>query len=180
MPGASETAAGKYVPRLLLHYYERGFTRNYLYEFADEKPDPELKDMEQHFGLIRRDGSLKPAFTSLKNLLALLNDPGPEFKAASLDYSISGDTNGVRHMLFQKRDGRFALLLWQETSSFDPATRQNISAPPRTVSVNLPRAFKEATLHQPSLGPARSKTIPPAADVTLGVPDEVIVLELKP
>ena len=58
-PGVSEAAAAKYVPRLFLEYFNHGFSRSYLYEFADEKPDPDRKDPEQSFGLIRADGSGK-------------------------------------------------------------------------------------------------------------------------
>jgi hypothetical protein len=179
-PGATEAAAGKYIPRLLLHYFERGFVRSYLYELADEKPDAELKDKEQHFGLIRRDGSVKPAFTAVKNLLAILNDPGPVFQPKPLEFSLGGDTNNVRHLLFQKRNGRFALVLWREVSSYDLKERRDLNPPPGTITVSLEQNFREATLHQPGLGPQRSKTFPPGNDITLGVPDQVIVLELKP
>ena len=35
----SELAAGKYMPRLLLEYFNRGFGGTYLYELIDSQPD---------------------------------------------------------------------------------------------------------------------------------------------
>ena len=74
-----EDVAGVYLPRLLLEHYLRGEKRLYSYELIDEFADPGLTNPEANFGLLRRDWSPKPAFTAMKNTLALLDDPGPSF-----------------------------------------------------------------------------------------------------
>lgn len=176
-PGVSEEAAAKYIPRLLLHYFNRGLVRMYLYEFADEKPDAEFKDMEQHFGLIHRDGSPKPAFAALKNLIALMNDPGKEFTPASLDVKFSGETNSVHRTLLQKRDGRFALALWNEVPCFDTSAHRDITNKPVTVKVQLSQPFS-GKLHR--LDGSVAQSLATARDFSISVPDEVVVLELKP
>ena len=68
-PPVSESAAAVYHLRTFLEHYRNGIERTYAYELVDEKPEPGLRDPEQHFGLLRHDMSRKPAFTALKNLL---------------------------------------------------------------------------------------------------------------
>ncbi len=176
-PGVSESAAGKYIPRLLLHYFNRGLVRSYLYEFADEKPDAEFKDMEQHFGLIRRDGSPKPTFTALKNLITVLKDPGAEFASGSLDFKLSGETNSIQHTFLQKRDGRFCLVLWNEIACYDLSAKKDVTNKVAKVKVQLPQDFT-ASLFQPNQSAVAVKTLARSKEFTLDVPDEVLILEL--
>jgi hypothetical protein len=122
---ASERAAAIYVPRLLLEYFNRGFARTFLYELVDSRPDSTLTQPDAHFGLLRNDGSEKPAFKALANVLRLTRDPGPRFTPGSLDYTITGNTNRLRQTLLQKRDGTFLLALWVERSSYDTGARPN-------------------------------------------------------
>src|SRR5262249_37883627 len=110
-PGVSEQAMGRYVLRLFLEFFTSGISRTYLYELIDEGTN--TGEREQNFGLLRYDGSEKPAFTGLKNLIGLLSDPGAGFTPGKLGYALSGDTAGVRQLLLQRRDGRFYLVLWR-------------------------------------------------------------------
>lgn len=179
-PGATEAAAAKYMPRLLLHYFSRGLVRNYIYEFADEKPDPEFKDMEQHFGLIRRDGSPKPVFLTLKNLIAILKDPGPAFAEKSFELAVPGETKKIQQMLLQKRDGRFYLAVWQEVPSYDSARRSDIAVKPQTITLQLNEQVRGASLYVPSRSTASTPLKITASRLTLDVPDEVILVEFTP
>ena len=128
-PGVSEAAQAKYLPRLLFVYFNRGMTKAYKYELLDEKLDPGFADMERHFGLVRSNGTLKPAFNALKNLLRLLADPGPAAPTGSLAFQLSGTTNNLHHTLHQKRDGTFWLALFQEAASYDAKTHSELEAP---------------------------------------------------
>jgi hypothetical protein len=121
----SERAAGRYMPRLLLEQFNRGFVRSYLYELIDEASDPGRDDPDDDFGLLRSDGSEKPAYRAVQSVLGLLSDRGAAFSPGVLAYTLSGQTDRVHHTLLQKRDGRFYLLLWQERSSYDTGARAN-------------------------------------------------------
>jgi hypothetical protein len=68
--GISDGAAGKYIPRLLLGNFKRNIVRTYLYELVNQSSDP--NDDQSNFGLLRFDGSPKPAFTTIKNMNSLL------------------------------------------------------------------------------------------------------------
>ena len=52
----------------------------------DLKPDPGITDLERHFGLVRTNGTPKPSFYALKNLLHLLADSGSAAPAGSRLY----------------------------------------------------------------------------------------------
>jgi hypothetical protein len=54
-----------------------------------------------YMGLLHADGSPKPQFTALVNLIHLLSDRGPSFTPTALQYSMSGDTRNVDHTLLQ-------------------------------------------------------------------------------
>jgi hypothetical protein len=177
-PGVSETAAGKYVPRLLLEYFNHGISRSYLYEFADEKPDPDRKDPEQSFGLIRADGSEKPAYNSLKNLIALLEDPGKPFQPMKFDYTLRGDTSHVDHTLLQKRNGKFYLILWDEEPSYSTLLKTDLSVSPRSLTIDFGRTVREANVYMPAKSMSIIARNSNTHSIALEVPDHPVIVEI--
>ena len=176
-PGVSEAAAGKYVPRLWLEYFNRNIQRVYINELIDKWQNDER---EGNFGLLRRDGSRKPAFVALSNLITLLQDTNGPFSPGVLSYTMTGATSDTHHTLLQKRDGRFYLVLWQEVSSFDLSNQQDISVPAQAVRVSLDTTIRAATLYQPlqSTDPTTQYNNP--GSVVVNVSDAPVVLELTP
>lgn len=146
-----EDVAGVYLPRLLLEHVLRGEQRVYSYELIDEFEDPGAVDPEAHFGLLRRDWSPKPAYTAMKNLLALLDDPGPSFRPGALAVAADGLPTDARYVLTEKRDGRFVLLLWRDVSVWDPVNRQRQAVTPADVTVRLDEA-RRLQVYRPSEG----------------------------
>jgi len=176
-PGISELAAAKYVPRLYLEYFNRGIQRSFLYELINEHQDT---TQEQNFGLLRNNGSPKPAFDSLKNLIALLQDPGPEFAPQALSYSLSGNNANVHHTLLQKRDGRFYLILWNEVPSFDLQTKLDVYAPKPEVTVTIQTPMRQAKLYKPVRAAASLQQYPNPQQLDLSISDHPLVIELVP
>ncbi|KAM3113467.1 PA14 domain-containing protein [Phormidesmis sp. 146-33] len=168
--GVSEQVAAKYVPRLFLEYFNRGIQRTFLYELMDERPQP---DQENNFGLIRSDGTPKPAFYSLKNLMSLLNDAQGSKASGGLNYSLAGNTQNVRHTLLQKSSGEFYLVLWSDVVSADTAVNQS-------VTLNLSSPIKQATtyLTNQSIDPTATYSTP--TQLALNVPDSPLVVKLTP
>jgi hypothetical protein len=189
---ASESAAGKYLPRLLLEYFNRGFRRTYLYEFIDLWDDPAREQRDANFGLLRNDGSEKPAYRALKSLLGLLRDPGPGFTPGTLNFTLGGDLRAVHHTLLQKRDGRFYLALWLERSSYDTgarpnapddvAARRDLAVPAQPVTIALPDRFERAAVHRlDDRGDMSSQAAAlTQGSVALSLADQVSVVELVP
>lgn len=175
-PSVSESAMGKYIPRLFLQYFKEGIKRTFSYEFIDQGSDP--TDKEENFGLLRTDGYEKPAFTSLKNLLNLLSDPGVSFEPGSLAYSISGDLEKIEEILLQKRDGRFYIILWQEVSSYDLTAREDIAALPRTLTITL-GTTADVTIYQPYKSPTHVAQYQNARKWEINVEDHPLVIEVN-
>jgi hypothetical protein len=179
-PGVSEAAAAIYVPRLFLEHFKFGIARTYLYELADEKPDPAGRDPEQHFGLIRTDFSQKPAFTALRNTIALLVDPGPSFDPGRLEYTLKAK-QPVSRLLMQKRDGRFYLALWRsETAAFNTGLKEDVSPPAIGVDVAFPNDPARVREYAPVRSPQPVRSWDGDTDVTLSLASEPVILEIDP
>lgn len=177
-PGVSEAAMGRYAPRLALDYFNAGILRSYQYELIDEGTS--TSDREMAFGLLRSDGTPKPAYTSLKNLITLLADPGPAFATSSLSWELSGDTTNVRRLLLQKRNGHFFLVLWHDAFSFNLTTK--VTNPPSAKKVTLRLAVRPARIRAyASLTSTAAVTdVSGASSVALTVPDSPLVIEVTP
>lgn len=186
-PGISEAAGGKYVPRLYLEYFNRGVQRVYIHELINRWGSH--KDMESNFGLLRRDGTPKPSFVALKNLISLLQDKGIQdkgtqdessFSPASLDYSMKGLTHAVHHTLLQKRSGSFYLIIWQEVDSFNLSKQRDAIVSPVPVTMKLSTPIRQAVLYSllPSAQPTAQYTNP--TSLLLEVSDSPLVVELLP
>jgi hypothetical protein len=178
-PAISEIAAAKYIPRLLLENFARGITRTYLYEFLDEATDSGLKDNQLHWGLIRADGSEKPAFVALKNLIAVLNDATEPAYPKQLTWSLSSKNSQIHHLLLQKSNGNFDLVLWQEVTSYDYRRQKNVVVRKEDVALSLGRKARSVTLYEPSLQGAPLGVLTDVTRVALEIPDSPVVIEIS-
>lgn len=180
--GISEQAGGKYLPRLLFENFNRNIKRTYLYELIDEWPDPKKAEKEKHFGLLRNDGTRKPSYQTIKNLIALLKEPGANFRPKRLDYKLSGNMTDVHHTLLQKSDGTFYLIVWQDAKSWNNKDFKDVAIPNRKVTLTLNSLISQAIGYQPmrSVKPIwqssnRSRRI---KNLPLNVPDHPLVIKL--
>ncbi|HEY3933465.1 MAG TPA: hypothetical protein VGL65_02515 [Gemmatimonadales bacterium] len=176
-PPVSEAAAGRYIPRLLLGDFLVGVQRTYLYELIDEGTDQ--TNREQNFGLLRADGSEKPAFVAIRNLIALLTDRGARFTPTPLRMAITGNVTGVESAVFAKRNGSYDVVLWQEVASYNLTTKQDIAVPDHAVTLQFQgaptlRIFIPMLSNSPQPGGGRGATL------TVNVPDHPIVIEVTP
>ncbi|MBI4977072.1 MAG: hypothetical protein HZC28_06285 [Spirochaetes bacterium] len=174
---ASELAAGIYLPRIYFDMFSRGIVRTYYYQFLDHITDGgALTNVEAYFGLIRYDLSDKPAYTALKNMTALVKDPGPSFTPAGLVFTVSGTP--VKTVLLQKRDGSFYLALWREVSVWNNSSRTNIIPPASNVTVTLPGAYTVA-VYSPTDSSNALQNFTNVSSMTLSLQGEVKVLKIE-
>jgi hypothetical protein len=173
----SERAAAKYLPRMVLDYFMQGVRRTYLYQFYDHIP-PSATDPEANFGLVRYDMSPRPAFESLKNLLALLEDGPGAVTDTTLTMTVSGMTESIRALLLKKTNGEMFLILWQDVPVWNPRTRRDLENPPlpMTIFFETPRTI---TPYRPGRNSSpQSLSKPNASQITIDVPDDVLVLAI--
>lgn len=184
----TEAVQGKYIPRLFLESFNQGVPRTFSYELIDQKADP--NNSENNYGLIRSDGTPKPAYTALKNLISLLNDPQPATTSTAasttattpitatttalraLNYSIGGTTQNVHHTLLEKSNGDFYLVLWLEV----PSTDQTIG---QSVTLNFNTALGQATTYVPNQSIAPVATYASPTQLTFSVTDAPLVVKLS-
>ena len=191
--GLPEEVTAAYLPRLLLNHFDGGVARTFIYELLDEWDEP--GNSEANYGLVRFDGSKKPAFVALKNLLALLNDPGRAFVPGSLalelepgsstgsstDMSTGLNTglNTVSWTLMQKRDGDFYLAVWDNAPMFDPeAATSEIVRASQTVTLKFGEPITAVSRALPGESAEWEPLTLTGTDLSLGIGSEVTLLRI--
>ncbi len=188
--GPSEAAHAKYMPRLFCEYFRKGVARAFSYELIDEFEDKAQTNREAHFGLLRRDLTPKPAYDAVKNLIGILSEKGvaPAFRPGALDYALQvtpqpgyDKTQFVHHLLLQKSDGAFYLVLWHEISDEDTKTtpHRQITPPDMPATITLPPDIRAAALYVPNESALSKPVVIANHSITVSVPDKVIILRLS-
>jgi hypothetical protein len=179
--GVPEDVQAVYAPRLFLHDFRltlpsgASLRRVYLYELFDESA---AKDYEAHFGWVRSDGSVKPAFVAMKNLIALLADRGPAFQPGRLDFRLEGQTDGLHRVLLQKRDGTFYLALWLDRPIWDGAQRRRVAVPAQRVTLRLRSPMSGVAQVAPNEGTTWRELAVGDGVITLDVGPRVLLVRL--
>jgi hypothetical protein len=176
--GIPEDVAGKYAPRMILEQALHGISRTYIYELIDEGTAIAGKDGS--FGLARMDGSQKPAFTALKNLIATLSDPGPQIPPQALEFSLDGAPRNVHHLVMAKRDGSYYLAFWEEEQGYDFTKSAETQVISETFTFTSSRLFKTAQLIAFNAdGSLKSAKLTPGSRIPLVATDCVSILRLQ-
>lgn len=180
-PPISEAAGAKYIPRLYFQSFNAGIEKTYLYEFFDEGNDPGQTNQEFHFGLVRYDGTPKPAFVAMRNLISILRDgSGSTVASGTLSFQVSGQTDNLTHTLLRKRNGVYYLALWQEVPSYDTRAQRDLSPETEDVTLSLANTFHRINLYDPIKGTAPIQSWSKTGKIAVQVPDHVLILELSP
>ena len=191
--GTSESAHGKYIPRMFLEYFRRGIKRAYSYEFVDEGTD--AGNREDRFGLLRNDLSEKPAFVAVKNLIRVLSDPKGKtaWTPGTLDYAVKVNPptgydrpQYVHSLLLQRKtDGAFYLAIWHEISAEDGSKRPRtqLMHPPMPVTISINTAvYPAARLYEwgedGAAGDRQAKF--DGKTLAISVTDRITVIKIAP
>ena len=173
---------GTYMPRLLLNRFMAGVRRTFIYELYDQQYDTATDGSgeEANFGLLTNSGAPggiapKPAYTAIKNLIALMADAGPAFPAGRLNFSLGGSTANLASALFQKRDGSFILALCQAVEIWNPNNKAPEPASAEQVTVTVSGVTQAQTAVPINAGTWSAEqalsggaiTLPIGADLTL-------------
>ncbi|HEV3156818.1 MAG TPA: hypothetical protein VGZ00_05670 [Candidatus Baltobacteraceae bacterium] len=164
----------KYTLRDLLDLWNAGIVRIYLYEMLDEGG--------QGYGLLHSSASPKPAYTALQSLLGALTDRGASFSTTPLSYGLSAGST-VDHLLLQKRDGSYRLVLWNEVSGWNTTTNTAVTVAPQTVTLSFakaPSAISAATIGDTGAAATDTITSPSASLYQLPIDDHVTIITIKP
>jgi hypothetical protein len=136
-PPTDEPSAAVYSVRTVLEHFASGVERTYFYELIN--PGTDQTNPEMNFGLLRHDYSPKPAFTALKNLLAMVGTSAPA-TLTPLAHSVAGDASDLRRIVVQQDDGTHLLVLWRTASVWDRWARRPLEVAPIRYTVSVPGA----------------------------------------
>lgn len=137
-----ESVAASYTQRTLLLAFKYGYQETFFYQLLDDPSSP------AGYGLLNNDLTPKAPFTALSNLLSLMSDPGGSFSPGTLTFALTGGDSNLQHLLFQKSDGSYDLVLWLEEPSYDPATNQSIAVTPENIGIELPSNYATTADYQ--------------------------------
>jgi hypothetical protein len=170
-----DSVEASYAPRTLLLAYKDGFKETFLYELIDEVSSP-------GYGLMNADLTPKPAFSAVENLLSTLSDQGPSFTPGALPYQLSGGDTNLNHLLLEKSDGSYWLVLWLEEPSWDPVNVTPISVAPEDITLELNGAYTTTTAYQfDSTGGVTPVNLTMSTYyANLTVTDQLTIVQIKP
>ncbi len=168
-----ESVEAVYEPRLLLHAWNKGVRRTYVYELMDEPSST------TGFGLLRSDFTARPAYTALANLITLLNDTSAFFAPGKLTYTITGSTTGVETTLLEKQDGSYWLAVWLKGSIYDVNAMTATPLPGQQVTLSIAGGPKVQSIWTfDGSGNTRSRSAA-SSNVSLSVSSGVSLLKIK-
>jgi len=172
------------IPMLLAEYFRHGIARTFLFGL------PNIDG----YGLIESDGVTKrPSYFAVKSLLDALRDAKwdpekkewdrPAFEPRALPFTLEGAPASVHSLTLQKRDGSYALLLWNEVRNFDSNAKKDLFPAPVPVTVRFAVPMeREASLSLQGATGERASA-PVAIDgqtLRIDVPSTVALVVLRP
>lgn len=184
--GVPESVSAIYIPHLFFEYFNKGIVRTYIYEFLDQhkRSDwPDAPELEWHLGLIRTDGTAKPAFTALKNIISLLSDNNENYTASPLAFELSAESSIVnadlRYTLLQKSDGKWWLAVYRKTEIFDPTFL--IEKPIQTASITLKlgTSAKNINMFIPNKSTDKQETFQNSNSISFNLAAELVLFEIS-
>ncbi|NAZ83252.1 hypothetical protein GTR02_15640 [Kineococcus sp. R8] len=168
-----EALVAEALPKLYLDHFRRGIVRSFSYELFDQHAD---NSFESKFGLLRNDGSPKPSFTAISNMIGLLNDKGSAFTPGTLNYELQGQNANTRTLLLQKRDGTFWLAVWQQDRTWNGGQVLNPADVP--VTLKLGSAVTTARVYNPIRSKAAVASTSNTSSVQFASTEGVTLVEL--
>ena len=174
----SDHIISKYTPRTSLERWLAKEPRTYFTFLVDNPADPVFGAK----GLLFYDGTPKPQFLTLSNMIHVLADPGEAPKLRDVSYGVTGLTADVHHLLLARRDGSYDLMLWRELPAWDHYGHKAIPISTLSSTVRVPASARYAALFQTDSGYGLTRTQLPVSaggyTSTFKVSDSVSILHI--
>lgn len=161
----SEQMQGLLYLNLYLCQYKRGWEYTSMYILRDRVDE----GGNQTFGFFGRDYKPRIAATYLHNLTTILDDDESIPTPGTISYKIPNKPNTVHHMLMQKADGTFCLVLWGEryTGGSD------------RITLKFGQAIEHIAAYDPTVGTAPVENYYRTRNIDLNMTDHPIILVFR-
>lgn len=145
--GVDERSQAKGILNGIFDAARSGYDKLYIYELLDEKPDPEMKELQFHFGLFTFDNEPKAAAKALANLKTVLGESsGPRREAsrppssdASPRVTVESPQSKapVHSLVLTKSNGDRLVAVWREPPFWDRTNGRPLEDKPVSAKVNF-------------------------------------------
>ncbi|MES2455102.1 MAG: glycosyl hydrolase [Bacteroidota bacterium] len=159
--------------RMFLNLYLAQFARGWSYTALYLLRDRSDEAGNQTFGFYKPDYTPRKSALYMHNMTAILADsPGDQSnvsanKSGKLSYSIAKLPETAHHLLLQKSNGRFALVVWSEKVSGADE-----------IKINFEKALSSAEIYDPTLSASPVSTLKNSNAVTLTLSDHPMIIEI--
>jgi hypothetical protein len=120
--GVDESTQATYLLTYLLDAALLGISRTYIYDLADDGPDPAYQSNVNHYGMFRYDGTPKPAARMLAALNSLL--AGKPSAGNYVGFRLSGFPQTGHSLTFRRAHRSQIVALWNESYLWDRQLHQ--------------------------------------------------------
>ena len=159
--------------RMFLNLYLAQFARGWSYTALYLLRDRSDEAGNQTFGFYKPDYTPRKSALYMHNMTTILADsPGDQSnvsanKSGKLSYSIAKLPETAHHLLLQKSNGRFALVVWSEKVSGADG-----------IKINFEKALSSAEIYDPTLSASPVSTLKNSNAVTLTLSDHPMIIEI--
>jgi hypothetical protein len=164
---------GKNILNGLMNAWNEGYQTFTIYELYESSTDP-------GFGLFWAADVPKTSGTYLHNFVQALLDTGANartFTPWSTGFFITGLPDTANWHLFQKSNGNFEFVLWNNVTNWDIAAGTPITVAPTNVTITFLGAAQLVNVYDPVASSGPSLTIANSTTVTIALKDYPIVVE---
>jgi hypothetical protein len=175
-PGGTTTDSptqGKNILNAFMNAWNEGYQAFTIYELYERSEDP-------GFGLFWASGVPKTAGTYLHNFVQALLDTGANarmFTPWSTGFLITGLPDTAKWYLFQKSNGNFEFVLWNNVTNWDIAAGEPITVAPKNVTITFIGTPWVVNVYDPVATSGPSLTIANSKTVTITLRDYPIIVE---
>ncbi|MDR6146743.1 hypothetical protein QE363_002536 [Sphingomonas sp. SORGH_AS870] len=179
--GVNESAQAKLTLNAVLHAFENGSSKTFLYELFDSSLDPSGPAREFSFGLFKTDGTPKQSAVALHNLTSILSytDAGTGTAASAASaYKLNGMPTDGHSLALTKGNGAYDLLLWRDVKMWDSATQSETTTAPRSMTIDLGGVQKTVYVYDPLNGTTPIATYTNVSSITVAMGDRPLIVEV--
>lgn len=161
------------IPRLYLEAFRHDLTRLFIYGLHMRH--------DQGFSLLHQDGTPKPAFHAVRDLLILLGGTDQaEADLTPLAGTLDIPVPSVHHLLVRRGDGVTVLVLWNDVDGWDETTKQDIVHDEVPVTLTLENPARLVQFRPCTDGvTATDDTATAVNALVINVPDHPVVIEMR-
>jgi hypothetical protein len=169
---------GKGVLNGFINAWNEGYTAFCIYTFYEDAPED-----GGGFGMLNGPGNPKISGTYLHNFTTPLQDMGATaktFAPGSLAYALSGLPTTGKSLLFQKSNGNFELIIWNNIEDWNFAAGTPIAIAPTTVTVGFSVGATAVKTYDPTSGTAPIASQSGTKSVNISLKDYPLIVEIMP